>query len=437
MDYKEALAYLENLSVFGIRLGLERIRRLLSLLEEPQNRYRTVHVTGTNGKGSVCAMVAGILRNSSIRTGLYISPHLVSYTERIQVDGQPISEQEFADCLGKVKVYVDQMEEEGAECPTQFEVLTAVAFLYFAMRHVEYAVIEVGLGGLLDSTNVIRPEVSVITNVAFEHADKCGGTLEGIAHHKAGIIKEGVPVVTGAGGDALGIIRREAELHHADIFVEGEDFQSKVLAFDSRMQKLEFTSHLIGRVGKEYELSLLGEHQVQNSAIALMAAVVLHHQDRRVTPETIRKALRVVSWPGRFELVKAGSQEILLDGAHNPAGMESLRRSLDRYFPAKPRVFLLGILRDKEIGKMLETLIREEDVVIVTEPFSERAASVEDVAAMARRQSHDVEAYAGMEDALKRAMELAGGNYLLVAAGSLYLIGSLRAHILLRKGGDL
>ena len=173
MDYQEALSYLEGLNVFGIRLGLSRIKRLLELLDLPQERYRTIHVTGTNGKGSVSAMVESIIRRSGLHVGLYTSPHLSSYTERMQVNGQPISQQEFADCLSTIKEYVDQMMAEGEECPTQFEVLTALAFFYFAMKQVDYAVIEVGLGGLLDSTNVIVPEVSVITNVALEHADRC------------------------------------------------------------------------------------------------------------------------------------------------------------------------------------------------------------------------------------------------------------------------
>ena len=246
MNYQEALAYLDGLNVFGVRLGLSRIKRLLSLLGNPQDNYRTVHVTGTNGKGSVSAMLAGILQKATIHTGLYISPHLVSYTERMQVDGQPISEENFAEAISAVRVFIEQMLSEGEECPTQFEALTAAAFYYFAAHKVEYAVIEVGLGGLLDSTNVITPEVSVITNVAFEHAKLCGGTLAGIAHHKAGIIKDGVPVVTAAEGMPLAILREAAEQHAADIFVEGEDFSVRGGAFSPRGQSFSFSSPLLG-----------------------------------------------------------------------------------------------------------------------------------------------------------------------------------------------
>ena len=183
MNYQESLAYLDELSTFGTKLGLSRIKKLVGYLDNPQLHYKTIHVTGTNGKGSVSSMLSSILTMSNIKTGLYISPHLVSYTERIQIDGCPITEEAFADCISAVKTFVDKMVSEGEESPTQFEVITAAAFLYFAINKVEYAVIEVGLGGLLDSTNVIKPEICVITNVTFEHAALCGGTLEGVAKH--------------------------------------------------------------------------------------------------------------------------------------------------------------------------------------------------------------------------------------------------------------
>ena len=434
MNYQEALAYLEGLNIFGIKLGLARIQRLLELLDLPQTRYRTIHVTGTNGKGSVSAMLAGILRRSEIHTGMYSSPHLVSYTERIQVDGQPISEQEFADCLSTIKTFAEQMVEEGEECPTQFEVLTALAFFYFALRHVEYAVIEVGLGGLLDSTNVITPEVSVITNVAFEHADRCGGTIEGIAAHKAGIIKEGVPVVTAASGVPLAIIRGKAEEMNADIFVAGEDFHTDYLSCDGRMQQLEFSSELLGVVKEPYSLHLLGKHQVENSAVAVMTALLIHNMDERVNMQTIGEALKLVSWPARFERVDMDGQTVIIDGAHNPAGMKALRDSLDLYFPAQQRVLLLGILRDKDIDSMLDALLRPNDTVVVTVPDSARASDPQELAKRVAAHVQHVEAIADKPEALERALELANGEKLFVMAGSLYLVGGVRKLLLERKG---
>lgn len=436
MDYEESLSYLGELAVFGVRLGLERIEKLLARLDAPQSRYRTVHVTGTNGKGSVSAMVAGILRSSSIRTGLYTSPHLMSYTERIQVDGQPIDEQDFADCLSAVRVYVEQMVRDGEECPTQFEVLTAVAFFYFALRHVEYAVIEVGLGGLLDSTNVIQPEVSVITNVSMEHADKCGGTLEGIARHKAGIIKEGIPVVTAASGVPLDIIHEEAKEKHADLFIAGKDFRSEIVSFDHRMQKLEFTSPLLELLKEPYELHMPGEYQTVNSAVAIMTAGLLHNLDPRITSESMFRSLKLVRWPGRFEYMEHVNRKILLDGAHNPAGMKALRLSLDRCFPLERRVVLLGVLRDKDIGAMLDHLLRGDETVVVTEPVSERAASAESVAEMTRGKCAVTEICRDVDAALARALELTGEDGLLVISGSLYLIGVMRCRLQQRKGEE-
>ncbi|SDZ78333.1 bifunctional folylpolyglutamate synthase/dihydrofolate synthase [Selenomonas ruminantium] len=436
MNYQESLAYLESLNIFGIKLGLERIQKLLARLELPQERYRTIHVTGTNGKGSVSAMLAGILRHSGIHTGFYSSPHLVSYTERIRVDGQAISEQEFADCLSSIKVYIDKMIADGEECPTQFEVLTALAFFYFAIKHVEYAVIEVGLGGLLDSTNVVVPEVSVITNVTLEHADRCGGTLEGVAHHKAGIIKDDVPVVTAAQGVALDIIRQQAEEKNADIFVAGEDFSADFISYEGNFQRLEFSSGLLGAVKEPYTLHLLGKHQIENAAVAVMAAKLISNLDSRITNKTIDDALTLVSWPARFEQADYNGQKIIIDGAHNPAGMMALRESLDLYFPAPERVLLLGILKDKDIDTMLDILLRPNDTVVVTVPHSDRASDPQILAGKVAAHVQHVEAIADNNEAMNRALELANGEKLLIMAGSLYLVGGLRKLLMDKKGGE-
>ena len=308
MNYLESLEYLDELSTFGTKLGLGRIKQLVAYLDNPQTRYKTIHITGTNGKGSTCSMLSSILTTSNIKTGLYISPHLVSYTERIQIDGKPISEEDFADCISAVKVFVDKMVEDGEESPTQFEVITAAAFLYFAINKVEYAVIEVGLGGLLDSTNVVKPEISVITNVAFEHAHLCGGTLEGIAKHKAGIIKDGVPVVTAAKGIALDIINQTAEEKNADIFIASNDFSAIFVDFDGQYQELKFSSELLG-VNFNYKLKLLGDHQIENSSLAIMTASILGNNDERITRENIIAGLSLAKWPARFEVFNFGVSE--------------------------------------------------------------------------------------------------------------------------------
>ncbi|MFC2316664.1 MAG: bifunctional folylpolyglutamate synthase/dihydrofolate synthase, partial [Selenomonas massiliensis] len=211
MNYAESLIYLDELNTFGIRLGLARMEELCARLGNPERSYQTVHIAGTNGKGSVTQMLDAVCRAAGIRSGRYLSPHLISYTERMSVGGHDISEEAFAALLTRVRTAADAMVTAGHEHPTQFEALTALAFLYFAEEQVDVAVIETGLGGLLDSTNVIEPMLTIITNVAMDHADRCGGTLVGIAEHKAGIIQEGVPVITAATGEPLASIEQRAE----------------------------------------------------------------------------------------------------------------------------------------------------------------------------------------------------------------------------------
>lgn len=457
MNYRESLVWVEALGVFGSRLGLSRIRRLLQALGNPQDQFRTIHVTGTNGKGSVTAMLTEILQRSGLHTGCYTSPHLFSYTERVRVDGQDIPAADFAACLTKVRAAVDGIVADGHESPTQFEVLTALAFLYFAKREVRIAVIEVGLGGTLDSTNVITPEVSVITNVTFEHADRLGGTIESIAANKAGIIKEGVPVVTAASGIPLAIIRRTAAEKNADLFVFGEDFRAERVSSaeaaaayarageeppQGQMQHLSFTSHLMGIEPSLLDLHLLGSYQIQNAAVAVMTAEVLRHSGERIQEPAIREALRFVRWPARFEHMRVGGQDIVIDGAHNPDGARVLRESLDAEDTARERVYVLGILGDKDRRLMLGALLRPSDTVVVTPPQSERAGSLAELADLVRPLAARVECYADNDRALARGFELAGGEKRLILAGSLYLVGGLRQKLLARqkqeaKGGAL
>lgn len=426
MNYQETLEYLDELNKFGTKMGLERIKRLVELLDEPHLKYKTVHITGTNGKGSTCAMVSEILRQSGIKTGLYTSPHLYSYTERIQINGVAVSEEVFANCISVVKPFVEQMIEEGMESPTQFEVLTAAAFLCFALNEVEYAVIEVGLGGLLDSTNVVEPEVSVITNVAFEHAQFCGGTLEGIAHHKAGIIKDNVPVVTDAKGMTLEILHEEAAKKNTDLFIEDIDFAAEFLRDEENKQVISFASQIIG-VATEFKLNLLGIHQIRNSALAIMTAYLLANDEERITSEAVKKALSCVRWPGRFEYFCVSDKQMIIDGAHNPAGISMLRQNLDRYFPAEQRVFLLGILGDKDIDVMIKTLLRPDDVVVATVPDSARSSDPSDWVSKLNVKYVQIEK--DRQQALTKAMGLTQGEAVLCMTGSLYLIGELRHEI--------
>ena len=382
--YDDALKYLDWLCIFGIKEGLERIKELTAALGEPQNFYKTIHVAGTNGKGSVCAMLAEMLKAHGLRVGLFTSPHLESYCERIKIDGKNISENDFAEMIFRVK-----------ECnvvATHFEVLTAAAFLYFKEQAVDIAVVEVGLGGTFDSTNIITPELSVITNVALDH-ENILGDLENIARNKAGIIKENIPVVTGAEGVSLEIIRKVAAEKNSPLY--------------------EVTEPV------DVEINLRGYYQKMNAAIAIKAAQILGLDN-----DKIFSALSCVEWAGRFEVVKTSAGVFVIDGAHNPHGAKALRDSLDKIFPQGKRVWIFGALRDKNFGEMIKILFRADDFVIVTPPDSERAAATETLCKHLRENNIPCAGVENNFEAVERLKNSDGD--IKIIAGSLYLIGTVR-----------
>ena len=389
--YEDALKYLDWLCVFGIKEGLERIKELTAALGEPQNFYKTIHVAGTNGKGSVCAMLAEILKTQGLRVGLFTSPHLESYCERIKINGENISENDFAEMIFRVK-----------DCnvvATHFEVLTAAAFEYFKERAVDIAVIEVGLGGTFDSTNVISPELSVITNVALDH-ENILGDLENIARNKAGIIKPNIPVVTCAEGKPLEIIRAVAKEKNSPLY---EISPSKLKA-------------------QSLKLNLRGEYQQMNAALAVKAAQILG-----IDNDTICAALKRVEWAGRFEVIENSSGVFVIDGAHNPHGAKALRDSLDKNFLNGKRIWVFGALRDKNFDEMIKILFRADDFVIVTPPDSERAASTEILCETLRKYKISCTAVENNFEAVERLKNSFGD--VKIIAGSLYLIGNVRRKI--------
>ena len=427
MTYQESIAYLEGLSRFGIRLGLERMQELVIRLGHPERKYPTIHITGTNGKGSTTACLAAILQEAGFRTGMYTSPHLERYTERMRIDGLEVEEAVFAHAIEQTAAAAREMERDGLEHPTQFEVLTAAAFVMFAAMKVDYAVIEVGLGGSLDSTNVIESRVAVITNVTLEHEDRCGSTIREIAEHKAGIIKKNSRVLTAAQGEALEVIRRRAADCGAVVQVLGEEWQAQ-------MQSVSLTGiawMLQQPNGSSWPLQalLVGEHQVYNASLAVMAALTV--REIAANQEAVARGLAKACWPGRFEVLRT-QPPLVVDGAHNPAGAAVLRRTLDQVFPGREVLFLLGILKDKDIEGITGLLVREQDRVIAVRPLSERAAEAGDLAS--HFPPHQVEAVPDWEEGVNRLLELAEQEPRKVAcvAGSLYLLGAVRP-ILLQK----
>ena len=415
MEYADAVDYVESLGKFGIHLGMERIQGLTALLDHPERKIRTVHVTGTNGKGSVTTFLANMLQQAGLKVGSYTSPHFVRYNERICLNGEEISNEDFAAVTEKTKAALDRFLAQGGEQPTQFEFITAMAFLYFAEKQVDCAVIEVGMGGLWDSTNIITPEVSVITNVTLEHTERLGKTIEAIAAQKAGIIKPGVPVVTEAEGKALEVIRGAAEANHAPLYVYGDDFSTEELT--SSMDTQTFLYRL-GEKELEVAIHLPGEHQILNGAAALTAAEIL--RDKHGVPDeaAMLRGMEAARWPGRLERIHR-NPDIILDGAHNPSGVTVLRKALDEYYPGARRIYVFGMMADKDVSQVSEILFRPE--VLAHE--GDRSEKPEK---LARRLHKNAVPMDDLTAAYRRAVQEAGPEDVVIVCGSLYLIGTFK-----------
>lgn len=418
MTYEEALTYLEGCSSFGIKPGLERIEALLDVLGHPEKAYKTIHITGTNGKGSVTSFVDTVLVTSGIRTGRYTSPHLVSYTERFCVNNCHITEDAFGAVIGKVAQAVETVLAQGVESPTQFEILTAAAFLFFKEQEVEYAVIEVGLGGLLDSTNVIVPEVAVITNVTVDHQQYCGTTVEEIATHKAGIIKEGVPTVTAAQGGALDVIEAKAKEMKSPLYVFNRDF-----TIESRSASRQ--GQMITWQDKKGEKSLLftglaGIHQSVNLACATMVIRILMKTEKRISDETMREGLARTKWAGRFEISSVEGRTIIFDGAHNANGAEAFSMTYRELFKETPKRIVMAILADKDIGAIVGGLVGPHDEVYTVPAPTPRSSDPEE---LARKMPCHARAFTSVSAGLEAAMEQSHEGDIIVVAGSLYILG--------------
>ncbi len=411
-DYFKTLEYLYGLEKFGIIFGLDNVRWLLSLLGDPHRLFKTVHVGGTNGKGSVTAMISSILEEDGYRTGAYTSPHLVSFTERITVNREPILEEEVVRLTREIKGRVDG--EDPRRKFTFFDFTTALAFEYFRRQRVDIAVIEVGLGGRLDSTNVIEPAVSVITNVDLDHRDYLGDTVEEIAGEKAGIIKEGVPAVTGAEGPALEVIKKAAA-DKATLYVLGETF-----GYEKRGEQV-MSYRGIGRNMDDVRIGLEGDHQLFNAALALCAVEVLNANGFALSEDSMRRALSGLKWPGRLEVV-GGNPKIILDAAHNSHATMTLVRFLKTHFQQAKKVLVFGVMKDKDFPAMLAELFPLFDRVILTKPDIGRAASPEELAVYVP----EAITADSVEHALDRALPLAGTEGLVVITGSFYTIGEAK-----------
>ena len=415
MNYEQALEYIHAVQWAGHKPGLSRTRTLLAALGDPQRQLRFVHIAGTNGKGSTAAMMASCLRKAGYRVGLYTSPFINRFNERIQVDGQQIGDQELVELVEKVRPAAEAM----TDVPTEFEIITALGMLYFAQKQCDVVVLEVGLGGTLDSTNVIdRPECAVITALGMDHVKELGPTLADIAAAKAGIIKEGCPVVSYGGvPEADAVIRRVAAEKHAQLTevdfgrlqVDGGDLDRVTFDFDG-----------LDRV----RLPLIGSYQPRNAALAITALRVMREKGWNIPESAIRAGLETVQWAGRFELLRH-HPAFVLDGSHNSHGMTATVQSLRDRFPGQKFVFLVSIMADKDVDKMLELLAPLAVHFVTVAAHTPRAMPAQTLAEHIRRYGCTAEAAPTIEAGVKRAVEL-GGEGPVCALGTLYFSGDVR-----------
>ncbi|MEE0919242.1 MAG: folylpolyglutamate synthase/dihydrofolate synthase family protein [Lachnospiraceae bacterium] len=381
MEYRDALEYLKTTKSIGIMLGLDRVKRLLDILGNPQDTLKIIHVAGTNGKGSVCNMTASVLTESGYRTGLFTSPMVFDFKEQFVVDGKVIDENMVVQLVEEISAAVDQMED----MPTEFEMLTAMAFLYFKKMNCEFAVIEVGMGGLEDATNIInKPEIAVIVNIDYDHMNFLGNDLLEIAEKKAGIIKPGCKVVVAdQNRDVLELIRKICIQKGALINIsDNRCIKIKDLSLDGTM--FDYKNYI------DIGLSLIGKHQTQNAAIVLEILTVLRNNGYEISDNAIRDALSKVHLPGRFDVI---SKEplFIVDGSHNPHGIKALTNNLNNYLSGKKLNFITGILGDKDYSQMISETIPFAECYIVIEPDNPRALSASECAQAIRRSGFEGE----------------------------------------------
>ncbi len=417
MDYKQALEYINGVSWLGSKPGLERITELLARLGNPQAALRFVHVAGTNGKGSISAMLASVLKKAELTVGLYTSPYVNRFNERMQINCKPIEDSEVAQLVEEIKLHADAMDDH----PTEFEMMTAVAFLWFSRRKCDIVVLEVGLGGRLDATNVIScPDCCVITNIGLDHTAVLGSTLEKIACEKAGIIKEGCSVVMYQQfSEVMEVIRDVCYERNAELTVP--DFDDISPEFNSR------DGQVFSYGGEAYAIPLLGEHQLKNAATVLETVNVLRKQGWQIEHDAVEAGLYAVNWPARFEIVHS-EPWFVVDGGHNPQCAQALSASLREYFPDDRRVLLMGVLRDKDYVGIVKTLAPLFDAFVTVTPETPRALPGEKLAKLFAEYGKEVQVCSSIEEGVRTAMDIADElEGMVCACGSLYICGNIRA----------
>lgn len=413
--YNDCLRTIYSLRRFGIKLGLSTIKNILKGLGDPQDSFGYIHVAGTNGKGSVASALATTLHLSGYNTGLYTSPHLVSFNERICVNNRPISDENVVASYQAVKSV-----HHGAREPTFFEFATAMALYEFGRQNVDWAVIETGMGGRLDATNIIKPVLSIITNISLEHRDYLGNTITEIAREKGGIIKKSVPVITGVKQkNAISVLKTISKKKSVKLYRFGDAFRVR------RNKNGTFNYFGIENVWRNIHFGLIGRHQVDNAALVLAACEVLNKNNFGITLQNIRDGLERNRWPGRLEIVSS-SPLILLDGAHNFIAARNLARYLSENISDRKITLVVGILDDKPYNAMLKCLAPLCNRIILTSPKIDRALAPERLYAIVKDIITDIHIIPDVDKAITYAIKYAKANDVICIAGSLYVVGEAK-----------
>jgi dihydrofolate synthase/folylpolyglutamate synthase len=414
-SYQSCLKNMYSLRRFGIKMGLSTIRKILTGLGNPQKSFACIHVAGTNGKGSVASSLASILTRAGYKTGLYTSPHLVDFNERIQVNHRPITNANVMAAYRAIrKVHSGDRE------PTFFEFATVMAFFEFARQKVDWAIIETGMGGRLDATNIMRPRISIITNISLEHRDYLGNTLAQISGEKAGIIKNRIPIITGIRQKkALAVVEKTARDKSAPLYRLGKDFKVR------RHASGDFSYYGLEATWRHLKTGLLGRHQVDNAALVLAACEILNDRTPQLSLEDIQIGLIQNRWPGRLEMV-SDKPRILLDGAHNFIAARNLARFLSTNLAGQNITMIIGILDDKPYKAMLNCLLPTANRVILTRAKINRAMEPEKLETIAKNILPAVSIIPDVKQALASAIKTAKSDDVICVAGSLYVVGEAK-----------